>query len=98
MFNHNPYGGYGWGPYSPVIIPPTSNDPIEVVTRQISSLEALKKALKEEKKDDDPKKKKDRESNPAIINMMFLMLLLSPVTGPIMFKFFQWGTSFAFQH
>lgn len=93
MFQNSPYGG--WGPY-PVYMP-NNTDPIETITRQISQLEVLKKTLKEDKKDDD-KKRHPKDNSPAIINMMFLMLLLSPVTGPIMFKFFEWGTQFAFHH
>lgn len=94
MFNT---GGYPWGPSSPVVFVPQPNqgnpsDPfsVDTITRQIAGLEALKKALKEEKKDSGGDKKKE-DPNLQIINMMLLMILISPVTGPIMSWFFHKG-------
>lgn len=88
-----------WGyppPQQPVVfIPPTaapSSFDIDGITRQIAGLEALKKLMKEEKKDDkDPKDKKKSDVN--VLNVALLMLLLAPITGPIMSHFFQWGLS-----
>lgn len=58
--------------------------PVQQITDWIRGLEELKKSMKEEKKDD---KKKGPEVSG--IGLMLLMLLISPVTGPIMFYFFQ---------
>lgn len=68
----------------------TSNipsDPAAQITGWIRSLEELKKAFKEEKKDD--KKPEKKGPNPNVIGMMLFMLLVSPITGPAMFHFFQ---------
>lgn len=92
MFN-NPYGG--WGPFIP-IYGPGNTDSIASISRQITELEQLKKALKES--GDKEKKDKGKQQSPAVVNMMFLMLLLSPITGPVMFKFFEWGQSFILPH
>lgn len=88
----NPYGGY---PNSQpiVFVPQTPPSPggfdIDGITRQIAGLEALKKLMKEEKKDD-----KKKEETPSVISIMLLMILLSPVTGPIMSKFFSLGLTY----
>lgn len=95
MFN-NPYGGYGYPPNSQpiVFIPPPAGNPgldIDNITRQISALEALKKVMKDEKKEGVDKKKPEQ---PNIVSMMLLMILISPITGPIMSKFFSMGLSY----
>lgn len=100
MFNQ-PFGGYPWGPPNqPIVFVPspgsgqTSPMPgmdVDSVSRQIASLEALKKLLKEEKKDEKKDDKKDKDGDPRIINMMLLMVLVSPITGPVMSHFFAWG-------
>ncbi len=90
MYN-NPWGG-GYPPQTPVVFmppPPASNQPIDYVshiTQSIQQLEALKKAFKEEKKPDDKKKS---EGQASVIGMMLFMILMSPITGPIVFYFFQ---------
>lgn len=96
MFNQ--HGGYPWGPSTPVVYVPTptpGNNPdpfsVDTITRQIAGLEALKKALKEDKKDDGGKKKEGGDAK--IINMMLLMILVSPITGPCMSWFFHKGLS-----
>lgn len=87
------YGGYP--PAQPIVFVP-QNPPaqsggfdIDGITRQIAGLEALKKLMKEEKKDD-----KKKEETPSIISVMLLMILLSPITGPIMSKFFTLGLTY----
>lgn len=97
MFNQ---GGYPWGPSTPIVYVPTpqptgnNTDPfsVDTITRQIAGLEALKKALKEEKKEGGDKKK-DEGGDLKIINMMLLMILVSPITGPVMSWFFHKGLS-----
>lgn len=89
MYN---YGGYSQQPI--VFVPSPANSApgtfgIESITRQISELEALKKILKEAPKDD-----KKKPEGPNVISMMLLMILLSPITGPIMSKFFSTGLSY----
>lgn len=60
------------------------SDPAATITQWIQSLETLKKAFKEEKKDDKPKK-----PEVSIIGMTLFMLLMSPLTGPVVFWLFQ---------
>lgn len=93
---YNPYGGYN--PYPPnaqpvVFIPPSNGAgagfDIDGITRQIAGLEALKKIMK-----DAPKDEKKKPEGPNVISMMLLMILLSPITGPIMSKFFSTGLSY----
>lgn len=97
MFNQ-PFGGYPWGsPSQPIVFVPSPGAPspgvpdIDGISRQIASLEALKKLLKEEKKEEKKDDKKDSKGDPRIMNMMLLMILVSPITGPVMSKFFAWG-------
>lgn len=73
-----------WGGYNPPT-PQSNQDPVTMISGWIKGLEELKKTMKEEKVDP---KKKERPST-SIISMMLLMLLLSPITGPAMFYFFQ---------
>lgn len=87
---------YPWGapPQSGVIyVPAPPSAPggfdIDGITRQIAGLEALKELMKEEKKDDKPKD--DKKGDLQVVNMMLLMILVSPVTGPIMSWFFHKG-------
>lgn len=89
----NPYGGSY--PQQPIVFipqtPPAGGGfDIDGITRQIAGLEALKKLMKEEKKDNGDKKKE----TPNVMSMMLLMILVSPVTGPIMSKFFSLGLSY----
>jgi hypothetical protein len=79
--------------YIPTPAPATSASggfDIDAITRQIAGLEALKKLMKEEKKDD-KKDDKDKKKELSVPSVMLLMILLSPITGPIMSRFFQWG-------
>lgn len=99
MYNQNPYYGGMPPPYSGVVYVPSppqqgnNQNPIDYITSQIAGLENLKKVLKEEKKDDKKDdKKKGADTN--VVNMMFLMILLSPITGPMMSHFFSWGLSY----
>lgn len=100
MYGNPNYGGWGCPPQQSGVVyvpaPPaqgTNPDPIAYITSQIASLENLKKVLKEEKKDDKKDdKKKGADTN--VVNMMFLMILLSPITGPMMSHFFSWGLSY----
>jgi hypothetical protein len=67
---------------------PTSQpqlDPAQQIAGWITSLEALKKHFKEEKKPDDKKK----PEQPSLFGVALLMILISPVTGPLMYRFFQ---------
>lgn len=86
-------GGYPYPQQPIVFMPPpggnTSSFDIDGITRQIAGLEALKKLMKEEKKDD-----KKKPEGPNVVSMMLLMILLSPITGPIMSKFFSTGLSY----
>jgi len=92
MFNQ-PYGG--WPPQYPnqpvVFIPPSNttppSNPLDQIREWKHSLEELEKAFKKDEKKDD-KKKPEPLSVPSV---MLLMILLSPITGPIMSRFFQWG-------
>lgn len=87
---------YPWGqpPTSGVIYVPAPAAPasggfdIDGITRQIAGLEALKKLMKEEKKDDKEKKK---EEGPSPIVVALFMILIAPITGPMMSKFFSMG-------
>lgn len=92
MFNHNPYGGYGGYPQTPVVFIPSpgtpQTDPLADIQQQIGRLEALKKIFKEEKKDDKDKKK---EEAPNVVTVALFMILIAPITGPIMSKFFNMG-------
>lgn len=69
------------GPTSPAVNP----DPAAQITQWINSLETLKKAFKEEKKDGPKEKKPDV----SIIGMMLFMVLISPITGPLVYWCFQ---------
>jgi hypothetical protein len=69
------------GPYSQ-----PQRNPVEEITNWIKGLEDMKKHFKEEKKDD---KKEKKSPAPSVIGTALLMLLLSPITGPMMFYFFQ---------
>lgn len=86
MYNNMPPFMWGGYPGFPPAAPTPSQDPVTMITSWIRGLEELKKSMKEEKKDD-PKKKDS--PGPGIISMALLMLLLSPITGPAMFYFFQ---------
>jgi hypothetical protein len=79
--------------YIPTPAPPASGGfDIDAITRQIAGLEALKKLMKEEKKEDKKDDKdKDKKKELSVPSVMLLMILLSPVTGPMMSRFFQWG-------
>lgn len=74
--------------YVPTPPPAAGGFDIDGITRQIAGLEALKKLMKEDKKDDKPKEK---SNDLQIINMMLLMILVSPITGPVMSWFFHKG-------
>lgn len=85
------YPGYAiqppMGPYMPWFPPPTQTppqNPVEAISTWIKGLEELKKSFKEEKKDE--KKKTD---TPGVIATALFMMLISPVTGPIIYYFFQ---------
>jgi len=87
-----PYGNYPQPPNQPVVFipsPGTSQGGFDIdgITRQIAGLEALKKLMKEEKKED----KKEPKPEVNIFGVILLMLLLSPVTGSLMSKFFSMG-------
>lgn len=72
----------------PWMFPPSSGppvNPVNQITDWINGLEALKKHFKEEKKEE---KKKERPEI-STIGVMLFMLLIAPITGPTMFKFFQ---------
>lgn len=92
MYNQ-PWGFPQYPPQQPIYIPnPPNSDPVETITRWQVALEQMKKNFKDEKKDDD-KKDKDKQADPKVVNIMLLMILVSPITGPIMSHFFQWGLS-----
>lgn len=88
-----PFYGAPQPPQQPIVFIPSPGIPapggfdIDGISRQIAGLEALKKLMKEEKKDDHHEKK----PNPNIVSMMLLMILVSPITGPIVSAFFTWG-------
>ena len=92
MYGYPPWGvapqqsGVVYVPSPPTGPPP---DPVAMITQWKHSLEAMEKAFKKEEKKDD---KKPRGQDLQVLNMMFLMILLSPITGPLMSYFFKWGT------
>lgn len=69
------------GPSTPSI-PPAN--PVDLITGWQRSLDELKKAFKEEKKEE---KKKGPEV--SLIGTVLFMLLVAPITGPMMYRFFQ---------
>lgn len=69
------------GPTSPA----TQPDPAAQITQWINSLETLKKAFKEEKKEE----RKKEGPNASVLGMMLFMVLMSPITGPVVYYFFQ---------
>lgn len=71
------------GPSTPSSPP---QDPVQMITQWQQSLDALKKAFKEEKKEE---KKPDKGFTPSIWGTALFMLLISPITGPMMFSYFQ---------
>lgn len=73
-------------PQPPPQMPP---DPVAVISGWIKGLEELKKAVKEEKKDDDKKKPEKKAPDMSLFAMCLFMLLVSPITGPTMYHFFQ---------
>lgn len=75
-----------WGGFNPPPQQTNNQDPVTMITGWIKGLEELKKSMKEEKKEDP---KKGKGPSPSVISMMLLMLLLSPITGPSMYYFFQ---------
>ncbi len=89
-----PYGYPPQPPNQPVVFIPSPGSAqggfdIDAISRQIAGLEALKKLMKEDKKED----KKDDKPKPTIFAVVLLMLLISPITGVIMSKFFALGVS-----
>ena len=93
------YSPWGTPPQSGVVYvpvpqaaPTAGGFDIDGITRQIAGLEALKKLMKEEKKDSGDKPK-DKGGDLQVVNMMLLMILVSPITGPIMSWFFHKGLS-----
>lgn len=87
MYNQPNYQPWFGPPYpTPPPVQPSQN-PVELITGWIRGLEELKKSMKEEKKDDPKKKSGDQTS---LVGMMLFMLLVSPISGPLVF----WG----FQH
>lgn len=90
----NNYGGWGGYP-PPYFMPPympqqSTTNPVEEITRWQSALEQMKKAFKEEKREE----KKKEGPNLQVMNVALLLLLLSPITGPMMSKFFSIGLSY----
>lgn len=75
-----------WG-YPPMPPPQPNQDPVTTITSWIRGLEELKRHVKEEGKDKKAPEKKG--PNASLVSMMLLMLLLSPITGPCMYYFFQ---------
>lgn len=75
-------------PFMPWYPPPAqgNTNPADQIAGWITSLEALKKHFKEEKKDDLKPKKGDQ---PSILAVALFMLLVSPVSGPVMYYFFR---------
>lgn len=74
---------WAWG-YPPM--QPQNNAP------DLSTIREWSKVLKEWEKDLKGTEKKPESSktpNASVVSMMLLMLLLSPITGPSMFYFFQ---------
>jgi hypothetical protein len=93
MYGYPPWAGPP--PQSGVIYVPSPQqgpppDPLSTIVQWKNSLEQLEKAFKKEEKKEE-KKHKGGDAN--VINMMFLMILLSPITGPVMSHFFKWGLS-----
>lgn len=85
MYGYNnipPPWMWGQGPTTPTA-PQLS--PVQQITDWIRGLEELKKSMKEEKKDE-PRKKGPHTS---VLSCMLFMLLVSPITGPTMYYFFQ---------
>jgi hypothetical protein len=83
MYGYNNMPPPWMWPTGPTSTPP--QNPVEQISQWIAGLDALKKHMKEEKKEE----KKKEPPIPSIFGMMLLMLLLSPITGPLMYNFFQ---------
>lgn len=92
----NGYPPWGFSPpqsgvvYVPQPAPGPAPDPLQQIVQWKHSLEQLEKAFKKEEKKDS----KPRGGDANVLNMMFLMILLSPITGPLMSHFFTWGLSY----
>lgn len=74
----------GWG-YPPM--PPQTN-----TTPDLHTIREWSKMLKDwekEIKGDEKKKPDSKGPNASVVSVMLLMLLLSPITGPTMYHFFQ---------
>lgn len=78
----------------PPFYPPWFGPPVPT-TPQMPDLHSLReyiRGLKEwekELKGDEKKKPDPKYPAPSVFSMMLLMLLLSPITGPTMYHFFQ---------
>lgn len=83
--NNMPPPPWMWPP-GPAMPAATPQNPVDILTGWQRSLDELKKAFKEEKKDDGKKK---AGADGSVISMMLFMLLISPITGPSMYYFFQ---------
>lgn len=73
-----------WGGYAP--------QPAHSSTPDLSTIREWSKMLKDwekEIKGDEKKKPEAKGPSPSIISMMLLMLLLSPITGGLVFQLFQ---------
>lgn len=74
---------WAWG-YPPA--PPQQTAPdLSTIREWMKGLKEWEKELKGEEK----KKPDAKGPSPSVISMMLLMLLLSPITGPSMYYFFQ---------
>lgn len=81
MYNNMPPFNVWYPPTPP---PAGPIDYVSHITQSIQQLEALKKAFKEEKKED-----KGKRPDGSVVGMMLFMILMSPITGPIVYYFFQ---------
>lgn len=75
-----------WMWYPPNPAPQQNNTPdLNTVRQWMKDLKEWEKELKGK----DEKKPESKGPSPSFISMMLLMLLLSPITGPSMYYFFQ---------
>lgn len=73
-----------WGGYAPQ---PASNSAPDLST--IREWARMLKDWEKEIKGDEKKKPESKGPSASVISVMLLMLLLSPITGPSMYYFFQ---------
>lgn len=89
MYSNQPNCMAAPPPYYPWFSPPMPSNPgmfdLGTIREHIKQLKDWEKELKGK----DEKKPDSKTPSASVISMMLLMLLLSPITGPSMYYFFQ---------